>query len=262
MRLLEFSDLETWMVVYFAVLVFFLGAVFGSFLNCVAWRISRKMDFVKSRSICPKCGHTLGVIDLIPILGYVIGKGKCRYCKEKISVRYPITELLFGIVALIMFFQAGFSVLFLRNFAFACCLFCLSLVDLEIYEIPDGCIWISLLAWGICLPFLNVNRVYVLGHIAAGFLFGVGFLVLSIVMDKILKKESLGGGDIKLFFVCGLYLGIVGGMFSVILAAALGLLFSKGKEKIPFGPFISVATWVMLIFGEPLVQWYMSFILL
>ena len=118
MRLIEFSDLETWMIVYFAVLVFILGAVFGSFLNCAAWRIVRKMDFVKSRSICPKCQHVLGILDLIPIVNYFIGKGRCRYCGEKISPRYPITEFLFGTAALVMFFQNGISVLFLRNFVF------------------------------------------------------------------------------------------------------------------------------------------------
>lgn len=262
MRLIEFSDLETWMIVYFAVLVFILGAVFGSFLNCAAWRIARKMDFVKSRSICPKCQHVLGILDLIPIVSYFIGKGRCRYCGEKISPRYPITEFLFGTAALVMFFQNGISVLFLRNFVFACCLFCLSLVDLEIYEIPDGCLLISFVAWAVSLPFLNVGWMYILGHIGAAFLFGIGFLALSLIMDRVLKKESLGGGDIKLFFVSGLYLGVIGGMFAVVLAALLGLVFAKGKEKIPFGPFISVATWCMLIFGEPLVNWYMSLLLI
>ena len=109
---------------------------------------------------------------------------------------------------------------------------------------------------------MNVGWMYILGHIGAAFLFGIGFLALSLIMDRVLKKESLGGGDIKLFFVSGLYLGVIGGMFAVVLAALLGLVFAKGKEKIPFGPFISVATWCMLILGEPLVNWYMSLLLI
>ncbi|MCR4673421.1 MAG: prepilin peptidase, partial [Lachnospiraceae bacterium] len=248
--------------VYFSVIAFILGTVLGSFLNCAAWRISRKMDFVKGRSICPKCKHELSALDLFPIISYIAGRGRCRYCKEKISIRYPMTELCFGIISLVMFLQAGLSVLYLRNLVFACALFCLSLVDIEIYEIPDGCILISLLAWVISLPFLQVTKSYIIGHVAAAFLFGVGFLILSLVMDKLLKKESLGGGDIKLFFVMGLYLGVIGGMFAVIIAAMAGLLFAKGKEKISFGPFISAATWLMLTFGEPIVAWYMNLLLL
>ncbi|MCR5545000.1 MAG: prepilin peptidase [Lachnospiraceae bacterium] len=262
MKLIELSELETWMIVYFAVIALILGMVFGSFLNCAAWRISRKKSFIKGRSICPVCKHELSAKDLIPVVSYIVSKGKCRYCGTKISIRYPLTEVFFGVISVVMFLQDGLSVLFIRDFIFACCLFCLSLVDLEIFEIPDGCLIISVLAWILSLPFLNVNLTYILGHIAAGFGFGFGFLILSIVMDRILKKESLGGGDIKLFFVMGLYLGLIGGMFTVMLAAVVGLIFAKGKEKISFGPFISVATWVVLMFGEPLVQWYLDALLL
>lgn len=260
MELIALEELETWMVVYFAIISFILGTVFGSFLNCAAWRISRNMSFVKGRSICPHCKHELSGRDLIPIISYFASGGKCRYCKEKVSPRYLLTETLFGCISLAMFLQDGLSVLYLRDFVFACCLFCLSLVDLEKFEIPDGCILISIIAWVASLPFIELTLSYVLGHIAAAFVFGVGFLVLSLVMDKILQKESLGGGDIKLFFVMGLYLGLVGGVFAVILAALMGLIFARGKEKIPFGPFISVATWIMMIFGAPVVEWYLNLI--
>lgn len=257
MKLFELSELQTWMVVYFAVLSFVLGAVFGSFLNCAAYRISRNKSFVSGRSICPNCNHTLHILDLIPIVSFLLSKGRCRYCKEKISVRYPLTELIFGGLTLLLFFKDGVSVLFLRDFVFFCCLFCLSLVDLEIFEIPDGTVLLPVVAWVVTLPFLQPGWSDILLHIMAGLLFGIGFLVVSLALDKILQKESLGGGDIKLFFVTGLYLGTVAGLFSVILAAVLGLVFAKGKEKIPFGPFISVGAVVMYLFGNPLVEWYL-----
>ncbi len=258
MKLFEFYELETWMVVYLAVLAFLLGAVFGSFLNCAAYRISRHKSFIKGRSICPNCNHELHILDLIPILSFLFSKGRCRYCKEKISPRYPLTEAFFGGVVLLLFLKEGVSLLFLRDFVFVCCLFCLSLVDFEIFEIPDGTVLIPILAWVLTLPFLGMGWAYVIEHAVTALVFSVAFLVISLALDKILKKESLGGGDIKLFFVVGLYLGAVGGLFAVILAAFLGLLFSKGKERIPFGPFISLGAWGMLMFGDPLVNWYLA----
>ena len=260
MSVTEMMELAPWMVVYFAVLAFILGTVFGSFLNCAAYRISRKQSFLKGRSICPKCNHELHAPDLVPIFSFLFSKGKCRYCGEKISIRYPITEVVFGAVVLITFFYDGVSVLFLRDFVFACCLFSLSLVDLEIFEIPDGTLIIATLSWALALPFSFTGWSYIIEHILAGAVFEIGFLVISLILDKVLGKESLGGGDIKLFFVVGLYLGFVAGMFCVILAAVLGLIFGRGKERIPFGPFISVAAWVMMFFGTPLVQWYLGLI--
>lgn len=257
MKLFELYELESWMVVYLAVLAFILGAVFGSFLNCAAYRISRKQSFLKGRSVCPKCNHTLHILDLIPIFSFLFSKGKCRYCGEKISIRYPLTEVLFGSLTLLLFFKDGVSLLFLRDFVWFCCLFCLSLVDFEIFEIPDGTILISILAWVLTIPFLQMGWPYIIEHVAAGLVFGVGFLVVSIALDHILKKESLGGGDIKLFFVIGLYLGTVAGLFCVILSAFLGLIFGRGKERIPFGPFISMGAVVMYVFGSPLVDWYL-----
>ena len=260
MRLLEFHELETWMVVYFSVLAFILGAVFGSFLNCAAYRIARKQSFLKGRSICPKCNHVLGVADLVPIFSFLFSKGKCRHCGEKISIRYPLTELIFGILTVVLFYHDGVSVLFLRDFVFFCCLFCLSLVDLEIFEIPDGTIVIAVLAWLVCLFPLGLSATEFIFHIASGFAFGTAVLLISLLLDYILKKESLGGGDIKLLFVIGLYLGAVAGLFAIVVAAVLGLLFVRGKEKIPFGPFLSIGTVVVYLFGDPLVKWYLQFL--
>ena len=262
MKLFELYELEPWMVVYLAVISFVLGAVFGSFLNCAAYRIARKQSFLKGRSKCPVCNHVLSLPDLIPMFSFLFSKGKCRYCGTKISARYPLTELCFGLIGLSLFFHDGVSVLFLRDFIFACCLFCLSLVDLEICEIPDGCLLIATLAWVAALPFVGMELFDIFWHVGAGLLFGIVFLIISLVLDKLLKKESLGGGDIKLLFVIGLYLGLVASMFGVIIAAILGLIFVriKDQKRIPFGPFLSLAAFVMLTFGEPLVRWYIDLI--
>ena len=252
-------------LVYFCVVAAALGAVLGSFLNCAAWRIAHGESFLKGRSRCPACGHTLGALDLVPVLSWLFLRGKCRYCGEKVSPRYVLTELFFALVSVLCLLRFDLTVLCLRNYVFLCCLFCLSLVDLESYTIPDGCHLISAGAWLLALPFLRLGWKEIGLHVLAGLVFGGGLLLLSLVMDRILKKESLGGGDVKLFAVVGLYLGFVSSLFSLLLAAVLGLLFvllRRGKEEnggqIPFGPSIALASGLMLLYGGPVVDWYLG----
>lgn len=245
-----------------------LGAVMGSFLNCAAYRIAHGQSFLKGRSHCPDCGHVLGAPDLVPVFSWLFLRGKCRYCGKKVSVRYLLVELFFALVTVVCLLRFDLTVLCLRNYVFLCCLFCLSLVDLESYEIPDGCLLISLAAWLLALPFLWAGWKDALRHLLAALVFGGGLLLLSLIMDKVLKKDSLGGGDIKLYFVVGLYLGFAATLFSLLLACVLGLLFALlrkrfGKaisEQIPFGPSIAAAAAVMLLFGDPMVRWYLNLI--
>ena len=243
-----------------------IGAVFGSFLNCAAFRIAEGKSFLKGHSACPVCGHELGVLDLVPIFSWLFLRGKCRYCKTKISVRYPLTELCFALITVLCILRFGLTVLTLRNWLFFCFLFTLSLVDLQAYIIPDGCIIGSILVWLAALPFLWTGIKDAGFQVLYGVIFGGGALLISLVMDKILKKDSLGGGDIKLLFVMGLYLSLVTGLFALIMACITGLVFiliSKGKKEdeeghIPFGPFIAVGTAFMLLYGHVLVNWYLS----
>ena len=245
-----------------------LGAVMGSFLNCAAWRIAHGQSFLKGRSRCPECGHVLGVPDLVPLFSWLFLRGKCRYCGAKVSVRYFLTELFMAVVTLVCLLRYDLTIVCLRNYVFLCCLFCLSLVDFENYTIPDGCLLISAAVWLAALPFLHMSWKEALMHLLAALIFGGGLLLLSLVMDRILKRDSLGGGDIKLFFVVGLYLGIAATLFSLLLACVLGLVFAflrkrigKSKnEQIPFGPSIVAAAAVMLLFGDPMVRWYLGLI--
>ena len=243
-----------------------IGAVFGSFLNCAAFRIAEGKSFLKGHSACPVCGHELGVLDLIPIFSWVFLKGKCRYCKTKISVRYPLTELAFAALTVLCLLRFDLSVLFIRNWIFVCFLFVLSLVDLQSFIIPNGCIIGPIVVWLIALPFLWTGLKDAGLQLLYGVIFGGGALLISLIMDKILKKDSLGGGDIKLLFVMGLYLKPVSGLFALILACITGLLFiviSRGRNRdeeghIPFGPFIAAGTVIMLLYGDKLVNWYLN----
>ena len=263
------TGVSIWMsrgtLLYFSALALILGAVFGSFLNCAAWRIAHGESFLRGHSRCPSCNHPLGVRDLVPVFSWLFQKGRCRYCGVKISVRYPLTELFFALVTLLCLLRFDLTILCLRNWIFLCCLFCLSLVDLESYIIPDGCLITAVAAWVLALPFLKPGWAEILRAVLAGLVFGGGILLLSLVMDKILKKESLGGGDVKLFAVVGLYLGFVGTLFSMLLSCVLGLGFVMllnrrgGKGRlIPFGPSISLAAGFMLLYGDGLVRWYLG----
>jgi leader peptidase (prepilin peptidase)/N-methyltransferase len=254
------------LLIYCGVVALLLGAVFGSFLNCAAWRLSHGESVLRGRSHCTACGHVLGAGDLVPILSWLFLRGRCRYCGKKIPARYPLTEAVFALLTLLCLLRFDLSWLCLRNWILLCCLFCLSLTDLECMIIPDVCLIIAAAVWGIFLPLTGLGWPAVRGGLLAGLIFGGGLLGLSLLMDRILKRDSLGGGDIKLIGVLGLYLGVIGMMFALFAACLLGILYAlitrnlKRGQTITFGPFLAVSGFLMAVFGETLVQWYVDLI--
>ena len=252
-------------LIFCCVVAAVLGAIFGSFLNCAAWRIAHGEAFWKGRSRCPACGHALSAPDLVPVFSWILLRGKCRYCGAKVSVRYLVTELLFALLTLLCLLRFDLTVLCLRNWIFLCCLFCLSLVDLETMVIPNGCLIVAVCAWLAALPLLRPGWRVILNSLIAALLFGGGILLLSLLMDRLLKRESLGGGDVKLLAVTGLYLGIVGSLFQLILACVLGLVFvlvrrraGSKREPFPFGPAIAAAAYLVLLWGGAVINWYLG----
>ncbi len=275
-------QLTTGLRIYIGVLAFVFGTVFGSFLNCMAWRIAHHESVLKGRSHCGVCGHTLGAADLVPVLSYVFLKGRCRYCGQRISARYLAAEVVCGGGFVLSFLRFGLSMRTLQVMVLFCILLALSLVDFEIYEIPDrfilaGMIWYFATSWLMDRK-LNLAgmTVYVLeegqrlslpewgGNLLAGvtgaFAIGGGMLFLSLLFDRLLGKESMGGGDIKLFFMTSLYLGLAQGVFSLILSCIVGLVIAgvMRQKKVPFGPAISIAAFLSLLWGESFVNWYLS----
>ena len=254
-------------LIFFAALAACLGAVMGSFLNCAAWRLVRGESFVKGRSRCPACGHELTALELIPVLSWAFQRGRCRSCGAKVSVRYPLTELAFALVTVLCLLRFDLTVTCLRNYVFLCCLFLLTLTDLEDMIIPDGCHIAAIIAWAAALPFASPGWKAVGLSLLAALVFGGGLLGVSLAMDRALGRDSMGGGDIKLFAVTALYLGFVGTLFALMLACALGLLFHAvgrkrdGGREFPFGPSIALAAAAMLLYGEGLICWYQGLIL-
>ena len=265
------------MEIVFASLVFVVGMVFGSFYNCMAMRVAAKEDFIKGRSHCMSCGHELSAPDLVPVFSWLFSRGRCRYCGEKVSVRYPLTELLFGALTLVLYLvdigdplYAGYVdwIRFARDFLLTGMLFSLSIVDLQIYEIPNGMLITALLGWLVTVPFLYSPLLsggfrLALHDILAGLLLGGGMLLLSMIMDRILKKDSLGGGDIKLFALLGLYVGYFGDYLILVFAVIFGLLtiVLLRKNRIPWGPSIAAGGYLTLLFGDRIFAWYLSLFL-
>lgn len=256
---------DRWITAYIFVLAAVLGAVFGSFFNCMAWRIAHGESVWKGRSHCAVCGHTLSGADLVPVFSYLFLKGKCCYCGEKISPRYMGVELLTASVFVSLVFRYDVSWQLLRCVVLACILLTLALVDLEIYEIPDRFLAVGIFWWAVTLPCFGKEEFLAMAvkGILGGFAIAAALLLLSLVFDKVTGKEGLGGGDIKLFFVVGLYLGPAGNLLNLLVSCFTGLLFAAvwKRNKIPFGPAIGLSTWFCLLFGDAILQWYFGLFL-
>ena len=240
-----------------------LGAAMGSFLNCAAGRICKGQSFLKGRSICPACGHTLAPVDLIPVLSWLLLRGKCRYCGAKVSARYLLTELAFAALTVLCLLRFDLTVLCLRNWVLLCCLFCLTLTDFEDMIIPNGTLLIAAGAWAVTQPLLFEGWDRLFGHAFTALAVSGGVWLIGLILTKAMKKESLGFGDVKLFAVMGLYLGLLPSLFALIISCVLGLGFNlprlrRSAEPFPYGPWIAAGFCVMLFLGERLIGWYLG----
>ncbi len=233
----------------FLVFFFVCGSIFGSFLNCVGMRIVNREDFVFSKSHCDVCGHALHPFDLIPILSYIFLKERCRYCGAKLSIAHPLTEFFLGVVFVLTYFhhQKLCAALFF-DLSLFCVVFGLSLVDMRSYIIPDGFIAAGVLNWLIRGLFTG----FAIDNVLSAALLSLSLFLLSSLMNKMNGNENFGGGDIKLIFMAVLYTGLIQGVWMLLLSSVFGLfgmLLSK-KKKIPFGPYISFALFLVILYGD------------
>ena len=226
---------------------FIIGITFGSFYNVLGLRVPKNESIVYPGSHCVRCGHELKWYELIPVFSYLFLLGKCRNCKEKISLMYPLIELLTGILFAISYYSFGFSYELFISLIIISLLSLVIVSDVTYMIIPDSFIFIAAVLITI-LKFLQTGIID--GFISIGY--GViSFVILYLIMllgNKLFKKESLGGADIKLFFVVGLIFPPLISMFTLVVACFVAFpvslfLYFKNKENIiPFGPFIVLAT--------------------
>jgi Type IV leader peptidase family./Bacterial Peptidase A24 N-terminal domain. len=243
-------------------LVFIFGTIIGSFLNVVIYRVPRNESIVYPQSHCTKCKSELKPYDLVPILSYMILKGRCRYCDDKISIRYPIVEIITGLIYLILFIYFGISIKSLSYAFLASLLIVITFIDIEHKIIPNKIILIGLIV-GAVFRVLMFN--YGVWDYIVGFFLGGGVLLLI----SLLSGGGMGGGDIKLMALIGLFVGwklTISTLFIAVLLGAVGgillivLKIKTRKDYIPFGPYISVACIISILYGYDLLNLYIKFI--
>ena len=251
------------MSLFFEIFFFALGAAVGSFLNVLIHRIPEEQSIVFPASHCPVCGHGIRFYDNMPLISYLLLRGRCRDCGESISARYPLVEGLTAILSLMLYWKFGLSWPYLFAFIFVCALVTITFIDLDHQIIPDV---ISLP--GIPVFFLAAVFVMNLSVLDAflGFLIGGGVLYgVAFFYELLTKREGMGGGDIKLLAMIGAFLGWQSLLFVLLVSSFVGaavgitIMIVRGRDMkyaVPFGPFLSLGAFAYLFFGAELTAFF------
>ncbi len=257
----------------FSALVFVFGTLVGSFLNVCIGRIPNEESIVTPPSHCPKCKTPIAFYDNIPLLSYMVLQGHCRACREPISSRYFVVELMTGLLTLALYSWFGIGFSFVVSFIFVAALIVISFIDLDVRIVPDV----------VSLPGIVVGLIFsVLGYFVfrdgleivptplsslIGILAGGGFLLVTAwVYEKLTGVEGMGGGDIKLLAMIGAFLGwpsipitlFIASLLGSIVGVACMVLTGAGRRlALPFAPFLCSGALAYLFFGQHMIQWYL-----
>lgn len=242
------------------IIVFCFGAVIGSFLNVCSYRIPREKSIVTPGSSCPGCLTPIRFYDNIPLLSYIVLRGRCRHCGERISPRYPAVEAVTAILFLLLYRRFDVTLELAVMMLFVAILIVISAIDLEFQLIPDI---LSLGGAGAGLLLSLVRLRFDFLDSLIGIAVGGGILfVIAFGYQAIAKREGMGGGDIKLIAMIGAFCGYKGVLFSIVGGSLLGtivgipLMLIKGQDSkyaIPFGPFLSAAAVIYLFRGQNII---------
>lgn len=247
---------------------FLLGSAIGSFLNVVIYRLPREKSIVRPPSGCPNCQKPIRFYDNIPILSYILLRGKCRDCGTKISIRYPFVELLTGILFLVLYQKFGLTFELAVFIVFVSLLIAISFIDLDFQIIPDvlslGGVGVGFLLAIFRPLFRYMDPKFGILDSLYGILLGGGLLfAIAWLYQFFTKREGMGGGDIKLLGMIGAFCGIKGVIFSLVSGSVLGtivgipLMMAKGRDTkyaIPFGPFLSLGALIYAFKGGTLIR--------
>ena len=246
--------MEQFYSIYFTIVFFVIGLVFGSFYNVVGLRLCNNENLLFPGSHCPKCNHKLKPYELIPVLSYIFLKGRCKKCKEKISIMYPFIELCTGILFAVSFYRYGFNIELVLALLLSSLFMIIVVTDLNYYIIPDSII----VVFGILIFIYNIVSKGIIDACTYAVYGLMMFLLIYLLMklgNALFKKESLGGGDIKLMGILGMINKPLVSVTALTIAAFVALpcsvyFLKKNKDKvIPFGPFIVVGFLLIMFFG-------------
>jgi leader peptidase (prepilin peptidase) / N-methyltransferase len=247
--------------IFYYLIFIILGLIVGNFLNILIYRLPRNIQIFGKASFCPHCNSKIKFFDNIPFISYIVLKGRCRNCKSKIGIRYPLVEILTSFFYGISYYFFGISFNLLLSFILISGLILISFIDIEHRLIPN-IIVIPLFIVGLLINILLMPKNW---WIILAFSFGAFFFMLII---SLIYPKGMGMGDVKLSLMAGAFLvqRIIPGLFIGFLAGAVfGLMMiitkkKKIKQTIPFGPFISFGCIVAFFYGEKIINWYLGYI--
>jgi len=227
----------------YLIIFFILGTIFGSFFTVIGLRLPKNENFTTTHSRCDSCKNELKWYEMIPIISYVVQRGRCRYCHNKIDIMLPLMELSTGILFSVSYYSFNFSYELLIALGIVSLLTIISVSDLNYLVIPDEVI-IFFSIYFIIIQTFNLGLLGCILKIITGLFLFMLMYVIMLLGNKLFKRESLGGGDIKMMFIFGLILDPLLGTLSIFLGSLFALpisfvLLLKNKENvIPFGPFL------------------------
>jgi leader peptidase (prepilin peptidase)/N-methyltransferase len=230
-------------------IIFIIGICIGSFLNVVIYRVPKGENIAYPPSHCPKCGEKLKPWHNIPIISYFLLKGKCAYCKEKISARYPIIELMTGILAIIIYKKMGLDIYSVIIFIIFTLFLALSMIDFDYKAVPDS---LNLLA--LTLSFFSTPNI--IENFTNALILMGGMSLIRYYVSFFIKKEAMGEGDIILAGSMGGLLGIKLSLFAIFIAALIAIFPSlynrifKKEIELPFIPFLALGTFIVWCFND------------
>ena len=243
-------------------ILFILGAVLGSFINVCIFRLPDKRSVVWPPSHCPKCRHAIPIWDNIPVISYLLLLGKCRHCRQRISIIYPLVELLSAVLLVAAWHHFGQGISFLHYSVLLLLLLPITFIDMHTKLILNVLTIPGIVVALLFACFSNDISIY---QALLGTVLGGGFLFIIGTFGRVLfKKESMGGGDVKLGAMIGAFIGpevIIVLFFSFFLAFPI-ILIGLGSKRLsmtsslPFGPFIALSTAIIVLFGDTLYQQY------
>tara|TARA_R110002095_G_scaffold147975_3_gene128070 strand:+ start:6444 stop:7226 length:783 start_codon:yes stop_codon:yes gene_type:complete len=246
---------------------FFLGLIMGSFSTALIYRVPRKLSWTVERSSCTNCKQNLRAYDLVPLFSWLSTMGRCRYCKASVSYSYPLIELVCVAMAFAIYCVFGFSIEALFALAAVPFLMALFVIDLRHMILPNQLVFILLVIGLARLFYFSISGVFTkapdmfVTYFGGAILYAAIPWLMGIILTKILKKDSLGFGDIKFFFVSGMWLGLSVLPFFLMSSGILAILFALlwralfKKEVFPFGPALIISFFGLLLFqGSFLVQ--------
>ena len=245
------------------ILVIIYGLLIGSFLNVLIYRIPRDESIAFPGSHCPECDHKLRWYDNIPVMSYMMLKGKCRYCGTKISVQYPLIETFNTIIYVVLYIFFGWSIDFVAFALLASVLIAIAGIDLKEQIIPD-----SLVLYILVIEVLHKALNYFINGVSPRLvdsLLGLAVAGGIFLLIVLLSKGGMGGGDVTLIGALGFVIGLKGILLTIFFSFILGAIISifllasglkTRKDPIPFGPFIILGFFITLLWGNGIISWY------